>query len=139
MKNLFKNPGLSKHVLNTVFVSCSCRNTCLSVLPASDVCASFLLALNTWGKHIWECSQTTEGDQSMCVCERVCVHVWMTEMSLSVLGVSPKERVLHLKFVLASLNPNPDCALATTLSTPPFLHPLCVLWQCNNPRPFHIL
>lgn len=48
--------------------------------------------LNTWGKHIWECSQTTEGDQSMYVCERVCMHVWTTEMSLSVLGVSPRER-----------------------------------------------
>lgn len=78
------------------FVLSCCRNTCLSVLPASDVCPSFLLALNTLGKHIWEC-QTTEGDQSMYVCERVRMHVSMTEMSLSVLGVSPREREMLTK------------------------------------------
>lgn len=64
------------YVLNN-FSSSSPRNTCLSVLPASNVCPSFLLALNTWGKHIWECSQTTEGDQRVCVCG--CVYVCVDE------------------------------------------------------------
>lgn len=45
-------------------------------LPQMSV-LSFLLALNTWGKHIWECSQTTEGDQSVCnMCACVCVWGW---------------------------------------------------------------
>lgn len=135
--------GLSERTcwISLCFSSSSLRNTCLSVLPASNVCPSFLLALNTWGKHIWECSQTTEGDQSVCLFVCVCVCGW--EMCLSVLGVSKKEKnadqaalwqmvhlhvcklesLLHLEFLCAELHPKPQLCLQLKPSLHPVLSP----------------
>ena len=119
------------------------RASCLKRLPFHSY-----WPLNTWGKHIWECSQTTEGDQSVCVCVcvYVCVCVCVHEriMPFSIRGVSRErkgknadqaalwqmvllhdsklESPLQLEFLLAE--PRPSLRLRASRLKNPSLHPV---------------
>lgn len=127
-------------------------------LPQTSV-LPFLLALNTWRKHIWECSQTTEGDRSECVCTCVCVCAYVCgerKMPFSIKGQSTRNKMLtklccekwfisttvNLKACYISSSNLPNFVQASTVpsaetqsKTCSFICPLCVFVA----RPFQTL